>query len=162
MVAIDQVSEILTDLKTISPTGFAIALHIDFTTPRFLIQTYDDAWMQYYSSNGLHMKDPAVLWGFQNNGMASDDDLMALDSHGVFEDAKRFGLNNWAVLSTAEHGSKSISAFSRPDRGFNEAERARLSEDFQKLHSITLSAADADPSFAELMNRLSVSLTHRG
>lgn len=161
MSAIDQVIELLGDLKELCPSGFAIALHIDFTTPKYVIQTYDDDWMEYYSSKGLHMKDPAVLWGMENNGVVGLAEMEAIDAFGVFKDAARFGLNHWVVVATSDHGSKSIAAFSRDEQPFSDADRDRVADLFRQLHSVTLSATDADPTFGDLMNRLSLNLTHR-
>ena len=41
-----------------TPGGFAIGLHISYNGPSFLFQTFPQAWIDYYASNGLHLTDP--------------------------------------------------------------------------------------------------------
>ena len=59
------IAALLHDLDQRSPAGFAIALHIRFTTPTYLFQTYPKRWLDHYSSAGLVVHDPVVRWGFQ-------------------------------------------------------------------------------------------------
>ena len=51
---------ILDRLAALGPGGHAMALHIDFTTPRYLLQSYSKGWAAHYAAQGLVMKDPAV------------------------------------------------------------------------------------------------------
>ncbi len=156
----DQLRSLLTRLKLQSPCGFAAAFHVEFTTPRYLFQTYDEDWMTYYSTMGIVMKDPAVRWGFANDGIASWDELQKLDDHGVFDKAAEFGLNFWAVMATSDSGSKSIGAFSRSDKDFNDGERDQLFADFLSLHRLTLQGPEAEPEFGEMLLDLSIRHTH--
>lgn len=155
-----QLRSLLTRLKLQSSSGFAIALQVTFTTPRYLFQTYDEEWMNYYSKMGLVMKDPAVMWGFSNDGIASWPELKELDSHGVFDKASEFGLNYWAVMATSESGSKSIGAFSRSDRNFTDDERELIFADFQSLHLLALQGPETEPEFGEMLLDLSIRHTH--
>ncbi|MCQ0091753.1 transcriptional regulator [Roseovarius sp. M141] len=157
---IDDLRSLLTRLKQQSPCGFATAFQVAFTTPKYLFQTYGDDWMNYYSSKGIVMKDPAVLWGFANDGIASWPELQKLDNHGVFEKATEFGLNYWAVMATSESGSKSIGAFSRSDRDFTDDEREQIFADFQSLHRLTLQGPESEPEFGEMLLDLSIRHTH--
>jgi len=147
-------------LKQQSPCGFAAAFQVSFATPRYLFQTYDDEWMNYYSKMGIVMKDPAVKWGFSNDGVASFSDLVELDDHGVFDKAKEFGLEYWAVMATSDGGSKSIGAFSRSDRDFTGMERDEIFADFQTLHRLTLQGPEAEPEFGAMLLDLSIRHTH--
>jgi LuxR family transcriptional regulator len=56
-----EIRAVLSDLMTLAPTGYAAALHINFTTPAFLFQTYPTDWLAIYSQQGMVMKDPTVL-----------------------------------------------------------------------------------------------------
>lgn len=156
----DQLRSLLTGLKRQSPGGFAAAFQVSFMAPRYLFQTYDDEWMNYYSRMGVVMKDPAVRWGFSNDGIASWDELQQLDSAGVFAKAAEFGLNHWAVMATSESGPKSIGAFSRLERPFTDAEREQLYADFRRLHHLTLQGPETEPEFGEMLVDLSIRYTH--
>lgn len=160
MTLTDQLRSLLTRLKLQSPCGFAAAFQVTFTTSRYLFQTYDEEWMNYYSRMGLVLKDPAVRWGFSNDGIASWADLQKLDHHGVFDKAAEFGLKYWAVTATSDGGSKSIGAFARSDRDFTDEEREQLFTDFQSLHRLTLQGPEAEPEFGEMLLDLSIRHTH--
>lgn len=156
----DQLRTLLTRLKQQSPSGFAAAFQVAFTTPKYLFQTYDEEWMNYYSTMGIVMKDPAVRWGFANDGIASWSELKEMDDHGVFDKATEYGLNYWAVMATSESGSKSIGAFSRSDKEFSDSEREQLFADFQSLHLLTLQGPETEPEFGEMLLDLSIKHTH--
>ncbi|WP_116600148.1 autoinducer binding domain-containing protein [Primorskyibacter marinus] len=156
----DQLRTLLTRLKLQSPCGFAAAFQVAFATPRYLFQTYDEEWMNYYSKMGLVMKDPAVRWGFANDGIASWPELQKLDDNGVFDKASEFGLNYWAVMATSERNSKSIGAFSRSDKDFSDGERKEIFADFKSLHHLTLQGPAAEPEFGEMLLDLSIRHTH--
>lgn len=160
MTLTKQLRSLLAGLKKQSPSGFAMAFQVAFTTPRYLFQTYEEDWMNYYSTMGLVMKDPAVRWGFVNDGIASWPDVQKLDDFGVFPKAAEFGLNYWAVMATSLSGSKSIGAFSRSDKDFTEEEREKLFADFQSLHLLTLQGPEAEPEFGEMLLDLSILYTH--
>nr|WP_226779151.1 autoinducer binding domain-containing protein [Oceaniglobus trochenteri] len=155
-----QLRLLLTRLKLQSPGGFAAAFHVDFATPKYLFQTYDAAWMAYYSQKGIVMKDPAVRWGFANDGIAPWSELKAMDEHGVFDKAVEFDLNHWCVMATSEHGSKSIGAFSRSDNDFTKAEIEQIHADFISLHNLTLQGPETEPEFGEMLVDLSIQHTH--
>ncbi len=116
--------------------------------------------MEYYARNGVIMKDPAVRWGFANDGIASLSELQELDDQGVFDKASEFGLNYWTVMATSDSGSKSIGAFSRSDRDFTDSEREQLFADFQSLHRLTRQGPEAEPEFGEMLLELSIQYTH--
>lgn len=160
MTLTEQLKSLLTQLKLQSSSGFAIAFQVEFTTPKYLFQTYDEEWMHYYSKMGLVMKDPAVRWGFSNDGIASWPELQKLDDHGVFDKATEFGLNYWAVMATSDSGSKSIGAFSRVERNFTDGEREQIFADFQSLHRLTLQGPETEPEFGDMLLDLSIQHTH--
>lgn len=156
----NQLRSLLTRLKRQSPCGFAAAFQVTFTAPRYLFQTYSEDWMNYYSRMGLVMKDPAVRWGFTNDGIATWAELQKLDRQGVFEKAAEFGLHYWAVMATTDSGPKSIGAFSRSDRDFTDEERKQLFADFQSLHHLTLQGPETEPDFGEMLLELSIRYAH--
>ena len=49
-------------------TGFALAVHIRYTRPTLLYQTYEQSWADQYSEKGYMLSDPTVHWGLANVG----------------------------------------------------------------------------------------------
>ena len=157
----EDLEELLLRLMALAPAGFAAAFHVDFITPRYLFQTYEEGWRHHYSSHGLVLKDPAVRWGFHNDGIADHEDLVALDTEGVFSDASRHGLHHWAVVATSRLGLKSIGAFSRRDAEFSQDDKVEIQEVFETIHRLTHRGIEIDPEFDQMLTALSVNLTHR-
>ncbi len=62
------IAELIGLLHEESPAGFAIALHIRFSSPTFLFQSYPAAWSEEYTNKGLLMQDPTVAWGLTQTG----------------------------------------------------------------------------------------------
>ena len=71
----ESIAALLHSLDQRSPSGFAIALHIRFTPPTYLFQSYPKPWLDHYSQAGLVMHDPIVRWGLQNVGRLRWSDL---------------------------------------------------------------------------------------
>ena len=158
--AILRLQRILDRLDVLGPGGHAMALHVDFTTPRYLLQSYSKEWAAHYAAHGLVMKDPAVRWGLRHDGIAEHDLLVEKDEHGVFEQAKAFGLNHWAVVATSAQDSKSIGAFARAQEPFSDEDRLEARDLFEQLHELTALAQDEDPALDAHLRQLSVRQTH--
>ncbi len=150
---------ILGELAENSPSGFAIALHVRFTTPTYLFQSYNKDWMEHYSSKGLVMHDPTVRWGFENNGTVKWSGLTDLDSAGVLQEARKFGLEYGVTVAISDADSKSIASFSRADREYETAEIDALVGKLTEMHAESL-PRDNDSAFEEAMKQLSIELTH--
>ena len=142
-----------------SPAGFAIALHIRFTTPTYLFQTYPKGWLDHYSSTGLVVNDPVVRWGFGNVGRIRWTDLEAIDSMGVLEQAKDFGLMNGVAISTVISESRSIAGFARADREYEEMEIDALEAGLARLHRETIGPSPLSASDQQALTELSIRLT---
>lgn len=155
-----RIAALLQDLDQRSPAGFAIALHIRFTTPTYLFQTYPKRWMDHYSLAGLVVHDPIVHWGFHNAGHIRWSDLAAIDSHGVMEQAKDFGLMNGAAISVLISGSRSIAGFARADRDYDEPEMKALHDALAQLHTATIGLSQLSKSDRHALTELSIKLTH--
>ena len=93
-----------------APTGYAAALHINFTTPDFLFQTYPADWLAIYSQKGFVMQDPTVLWGFENLGTVRWSDLTRNDHAGVMKEATKFGMKYGLTVAVEQGGSRSIAS----------------------------------------------------
>ena len=147
-------------LDALCPAGYAMALHIRYTTPKFLFQTYDSQWREEYSKKGLVLQDPTVRWGFANTGTINWRDLKESDQARVLEQARAYGIEHGFTLSLERNNSKSITSFARGDREFSAAEIKEISEIVSELHSYT---ADIDEfSSVELaqLKQMSVDFTH--
>lgn len=143
-----------------SPAGFAIALHIRFTRPTYLFQTYSKRWMDHYSRSGLMLHDPLVRWGLQNVGSRRWSDLEAIDEMGVLEQAKDFGLMNGAVVAVLHGGSRTIAGFARADRDYEDAEIDELESLIDALHRSTVALESLSAGDRKALTDLSVRLTH--
>ena len=150
----------LAQLDALCSSGYAIALHIRYTTPKFLFQTYDKEWMKTYSEKGLVLKDPTVMWGFGNTGIARWSDLTELDEAGVLNMAKKYGLELGFTFAIDSGESKSITSFARVDRDFTNAEIDEISKIVQELHDYTANIEKISPEEVEQLKNLSVDFTH--
>lgn len=154
------IAALLLELDRGSPAGFAVGLHIRFTTPTYMFQTYSKRWMDHYSSSGLVMHDPVAHWGLQNVGRIRWADLEAIDSRGVLEDAKDFGMMNGVAISLVNSGSRSIAGFARADRDYDDLEIAALEDALARLHRETMRLGDLSAGDQLALTELSIRLTH--
>lgn len=159
-IRIVRIAALLGDLDHRSPAGFAVALHIRFTAPTYLFQTYPRRWLDYYSATGLVMHDPTVGWGMSNTGHVRWSDLEAIDRHEVLERAKDFGLMNGVTIATVTSGSRSIGSFARADRDFEAREVAELEAIFFELHCAAAGPEPLSAGERRALADLSVRLTH--
>lgn len=157
---ISEVKQLLNEVAQFAPRGYAIALHVKFTTPKYLFQTYSSDWMNEYSRRGFVIHDPTVKWGLQNDGIVDWSDLADSDTADVLGQAKAFGLNFGVTMAGHEDGSKSIGSFSREDRTFSADEKDALSAVFVRLQKETAEVDPPDTDFEADLKRLSVELTH--
>ena len=155
-----EVNDILAEMQGLCTAGFAVALHVKFTSPRFLFQTYDPVWAKIYSEKGLVMQDPTVKWALQNEGMIDWHVLEDDDPAEVIRQAHEHGIKFGITLSLSEGGSRSIASFTRRDSAFSDEEKQALLGLFPRLHRITNIDEDAERSLTDLLKRLSVELTH--
>lgn len=154
------IAALLHDLDRRSPAGFAIALHIHFTTPTYLFQTYPKRWMDHYSAAGLVVHDPLVRWGLQNVGRKRWSELEAIDTGGVLEQAKDFGLMNGVTVALVLSGSRSIAGFARADREYDEMEMQELEDLVVQFHRATLGLGQLSQKDQDALTELSIRLTH--
>lgn len=154
------IAAMLHDLDRRSPAGCAIALHIRFSTPTFMFQTYSKRWLEHYSAAGLVMHDPVARWGLQNVGFVRWSALGAIDDRGVMEQARDFGLMNGVAISTVSGGSRSIGGFARADRDYDDVEIAEMTRALKALHEATSAPGALTAADREALTELSIRLTH--
>lgn len=155
-----EISRILGKLRELAPAGYALGFHIQYTTPKFVFQTYAKTWLDYYSKNGLIMTDPMVAWGFENTGFCLWSSLD--DPTGVLHKAADHGMKYGLVYATETDGSRSIGGFARNDREFNDDEIAAICATFEQLHAGTADQAELTEETVKQLKNMSVMVTHPG
>lgn len=155
-----KISETLGELNKLAPTGYALGIHIEYTTPKFMFQTYPKAWLDYYSSNGLIMSDPMVAWAFQEVGSRRWSDLD--DPAGVMEKAAEYGMTYGVVVSAASEDSRTICGFANADREFSDDEIAAIEQSVRSIHDNTADTAQLDAETVEQLKKMSIMVTHPG
>ena len=143
-----------------TPGGFAIGLHISFNGPSFLFQTFPQAWIDYYASNGLHLSDPAVAWSFAESGHIHWSELAKNDPNDVIGKARDHGLSYGTTISLRDGGSGTVCGIARQDRDYLDAEIADITAKLLPLHRATagLSVLSAEDTAA--LKRMSIRLSH--
>ncbi|KAJ55424.1 hypothetical protein ACMU_12060 [Actibacterium mucosum KCTC 23349] len=132
-----ELSNLLATLSKHCDTGFALAIHIRFTRPSLLFQTYAPDWMQYYSQNGLFLSDPVVKWGIENAGLVHWDDLRDQDPAGVLAKASEHGLHNGITYSCGPVESRTISGLTTSAEPFTDAAIAEMKQTIDAVHALT-------------------------
>lgn len=160
MPDIEQIRDILLRFEEQSPSGFAIAFHIRFTTPDFLFQTYPKDWIDLYSEKGMVMFDPIVRWGFAETGHVRWSALGDLDEAGVLEQSVPFGMSYGVAIATDEGNSRSVAGFARDDREFTDAEITSLAADVETLHRATATTDGMTDALRNELHKMSVEMTH--
>lgn len=154
----DRISALLTKLHAASPAGFAIALHVRYTSPRYLFQSYAKKWLDTYSREGLVLHDPVVRWGFTHEGTirwnALDDPARVMDR------AAAHGLRYGAVVAFVHDGSRTMAGFARGDRELSDDEIATLKSTLEELHDLTGTVETFSPDVHMTLKQMSIYLTH--
>lgn len=127
----------LSRLSTLCDTGFALAIHIRLTAPTLLYQTYKPEWTDYYSTQGLMLTDPVVIWGLTHTGRIVWSDLASADSAGVIAAAVSFGLTNGWTYATTTGNSHTIAGLTRSGRPHTSTEVAEIEAMVHDLHGLT-------------------------
>ncbi|MBI1492067.1 autoinducer binding domain-containing protein [Halocynthiibacter styelae] len=156
------ISPLLRTLDDLCPAGYAIALHIRFTTPMFLFQTYSREWIDIYTRKGLVMQDPTVRWGFENNGTETWANLAGSDEAGVLTEAAEHGLKFGFVHALELQDSRSVASFARGDRDFTAEEVAAITGILVQLHELTRDTDALSDAEIAALKTLSITLTHAG
>lgn len=161
-----EISKVLGDLNEMAPAGYAIGLQIQYTTPKFMFQTYSKAWLSYYSQHGLLMRDPTLSWGFENTGVVRWSALKDQDTAGVLKLAAEhgipFGITCAKESVDAKNGIRSVGSFARGDRDFTDEEVAAISAAFDHLHDETEDQAQLPPETVRILKAMSIMVTHPG
>jgi len=125
------------EFSSIAAAGYYVALRIGFAFPVDERNEFPTDWVEYYTRNGLMLRDPVVRWAYENSGFARWSDLATVDAHRVLDKARGYGLNFGVVICCSDTGQnelRSYGTFSRPDREFSRDEISILGFQLQRLH----------------------------
>lgn len=129
--------EELEKLDQFAEAGYFLALHIRFTSPVMMFQTYDQSWLDHYSENGYVLRDPMTAWSFSTTGATRWSNRRVPDPFGIFKKAREFGLKFGATISHGPIQSRTVCSIARSDREFSDAEIADLSAIVTTLHDLS-------------------------
>jgi LuxR family transcriptional regulator len=155
----NKISDLLSQLRAAHPAGFAIALHVEFSAPRYLFQAYASDWIDLYTREGLVLRDPTVRWGFVNTGAIRWSALDDPEGAEVMRLAAEHGLRYGFTLAIEAGGSRSIASFARPDRESTDAEIAEATGVLTQLHDLTRGVETLTPRFHDALKQMSIYLT---
>ena len=125
-------------ITKISPAGFYVALRVGFSYPDEELNALPGNWVEFYTTHGLVVHDPAMKWVYGNTGAVKMSEIGLPDPHRVRERAAVFGLSHGAVISIlapSDRGRRSYGLFFRADRDFDDGDLRDLREIVLKLHS---------------------------
>lgn len=124
--------------QLIAPAGFYVALRVGFTFPEEELNALPASWVEFYTTHGLVVQDPAMRWVYGNTGASRFSELDIADPHQVVAHAAVFGLSYGAVVSVltpSDRGRRSYGLFFRDDRNFEAIELEQLQRLVQRAHS---------------------------
>ncbi len=135
------VRDILLQINNLCDTGFAAAVHIRYTRPSLLYQTYSQKWSDHYSEMGFMMVDPVVHWGLAHDGLIRWDDLKDQDTAGVLVSALDHGLENGWTYSVGVPESRTIVGLTKSGAPFTPEQVEHIIGLVENLHEATLGIA---------------------
>ena len=132
-------------LELLSPAGFYVALRVGFSFPDEELNELPENWVEFYTTHGLVVHDPAMKWVYGNVGTVRFSEITLPDPHQVRARAAVFGLGHGAAISVMtpqDRGRRSYGLFFRDDRDFEQADLQHLQKIVLRLHS----GADEEPT----------------
>jgi LuxR family transcriptional regulator, quorum-sensing system regulator SdiA len=127
-------------IDQISPAGFYVAIRVGFSFPEEELNELPENWVEFYTTHGLVVHDPAMKWVYAHTGAARMSDIALPDPHQVRERAAVYGLAHGAVISVMapeDRGRRSYGLFFREDREFGDADLKALQGIMARLHAGT-------------------------
>lgn len=115
--------------------------------------------MEFYTRQGLQLRDPAVAWSLSNSGAVQWRELAENDPANVMGLAREHGLNYGATIAIVANGSRSVLGLFRTDREFLDAELQSIEAPARKLHDLTLGQNALPPKLEEDLKRMSIRLS---
>lgn len=157
----NEIIAIIERIHNAYPAGFAAALHIRLSTPRYLFQGYARPWAETYAREGMVVNDPTALWGFHNTGAIRWSELDVPDPQRIMaRAADEAGLRYGVTVAMLREGTRSIASFARTDREPTEAELGMATEMLRDLHCATRTLETLSPDDHARLRTIAVHLTH--
>lgn len=125
-------------IGNLAPAGFYVALRVGFSFPEEEVNNLPDLWVEFYTTHGLVVQDPAMRWVYSNSGRTRFSEMAIADPHQVRGHGAVFGLAYGAAVSVLvpkDKGKRSYGLFYRDDRDYRETELDALWRIMQKLHA---------------------------
>ena len=133
----DIVAQYLSRLTALCDRGFALAIHIRYTRPTLLYQTYSRDWADHYSEKGYMLSDPVVHWGLSHTGIVQWNTLTDQDPEGVMAAAVSFGLTNGWTYATGPASTRTIAGLTRSGGPFPPEDVAEIIQIVDAIHEVT-------------------------
>lgn len=121
----------------LAPAGYYVALRVGFSFPEQELNRLPARWIDFYTTRGLVVHDPAMKWVYAHTGMIRMAEIGLPDPFDVRGEAAAHGLAHGAVISVlaqSERGRRSYGFFFRDDRAYDETELLALLSIMQTLH----------------------------
>lgn len=150
----------LEELGHLAPAGYFIGLHIRFTSPLVIYQTYDQRWIEHYTANAYVLRDPATIWGMAHTGVIRWSDPAFADPHRILPEAAAFGLRYGLTVACGPSSSRSIAGFSRQDREFDTQEVRMVKACVERMHDRFVQPASLTPAQLEALRCLAAGDRH--
>ena len=144
---------LLGQLSAICDRGFALAVHIRYTRPTLLYQTYAQKWGDHYSENGYMMVDPTVHWGLANVGAIAWTELVPQDISGVIAAAQAHGLTNGWTYAVGPATSRSLGSLTS-SQPFPPEAHARSCAIIDEIHALTEGFDSFPPDLQDRLRNL--------
>ncbi len=125
-------------IEQIAPAGFYVALRVGFSFPEEELNELPENWVEFYTTNGLVVHDPAMKWVYGNIGIARMEEIGLPDPHQVRARAAVFGLSHGVVISVmtpSDRGRRSYGMFFREESDFADRDLTVLHDIVKRLHS---------------------------
>lgn len=132
-----QLQAMTDQISLLAPAGFYVALRVGFSFPEEEHNALPETWIEFYTTHGLVVHDPAMKWVYGNTGAIRFSELTVVDPHQVRAHGTVFGLSHGLAVShmtKADKGRRSYGLFFRDDRDFESAEIEVLSGLLERLH----------------------------
>lgn len=103
--------ELITFGKSVGSHGFAAGFDFRGGIPSEIIATFPDEWLAEYQGKNYVAYDPVVIWGAQNDGVRTWDELEKLFPSprvDVISAARRHGIRNGSVVSLTVNRKKTV------------------------------------------------------
>lgn len=125
-------------IATIAPSGYYIALRIGFAFPVEEINELPATWVDHYTQNRFMLFDPIMRWAYSNVGTITWQELSTDDPRNILTQALSFGMRYGVAVSVFDgnkEGQRSFGSFARTDREFTQIETKLLHAYVARRHS---------------------------